>query len=96
MKNITLFLFLLISVSAYAQDNKKTIESNDISKQKNTINKDKIEVLDSIRGSHYVLQKYAEAAGYEIIIFNNMKMKINGKDYNCSTGGGEIRCTEIK
>ena len=99
MKKITLFLGLLIAISAYAQDNQKTIENNDKSTSinaKNIPNKDKIVVLDSLRDSDYILQKYAEFAGYEMLIFKNIKMKINDKDYNCNGGRGDIRCLEIK
>lgn len=102
MKKITLFLGLLIALSAYAQDNQKRIENNDKSipinakNIPNKDNKDKIVVLDSLRDSDYILQKYAEFSGYEMLIFKNLKMKINDKDYNCNGGRGDIRCLEIK
>lgn len=66
MKFFISFLCLLITISAYAQDNKKIIENNEKSTQintKNIQNKDKIEVVDSFRESNYLLQKYAAAAG---------------------------------
>lgn len=83
-----LALSAFMILPAYAQNNTTT--------SKITPSKNVIEVMESNIGSNYIYKKYAQSLGYDVIIFADMKMKINGKIYNCSGRSGDIACTEVK